>query len=846
MSINIFTRLRTLIVIFTILVILTPALNVSAYSATAGVTVTRIINGSDSDVPGYEPGDNFTVTLNYQVTGTQYVVNLRETLPAGWEILDSTEPYTFYSGPNKASWNITSPLNGVRSGIISYLVHIPDSATPGTTESIDGITYWFSSYSAVKSGTPTGDTGHYASAVDIVAEEHNGPAIWIYKPIELIGNGNGHIENGERAGFIFFVNDKDGVSEEDISSFINGIAHNGQVVYDDGQYIEIQADATVTWQDNQANIFAVSACDGVDDWSIFSYRLYVPLYSMEEWLTVEWNGMEADFARSGFTSDPDNGNWVWLSGGEYVDMPQLETNYDGPGAINKNFIFNGLPLFPFFDMFAGAVVSANVTVPPQIEGPFIEYPIYVENNNSANDVSMRFAGKTELKDQCFNVYLLNLTKISDKIDFTSLSTINQSIRKLTLSDITAAKVNSVEVRTDQNGDLTVDGVSPSGNHHGNIPELNDMRQGYYALIVMDLNLPNTPVVVGTAPFVVTKCEVEVVQLETAPLPGDSITFYETLHGVTPGKDYVYLTMLVPEQDYKGIVDIDSNGTLNGTITDFTGFGMNMTVTAKSDGTRQGSFMYIVGQNGTYVMDSNTNMQQVKNMMMSEFNTSTMAFAFKNTTEIEDVELVVQTRNTMPEGKYMVLTAVMERDTARVAAIDVSTTDIGKISYTFNLKSGWNLISVPLDVEDNSINGIFPQSARNNIVVIRQYDPNSNDPWAYYTPRTDIYDQGTLTAINEKAGYWVLCDCNVTFNINGVPHADSTVTLNNGWTLAGNPTMETRNVQNVYGSNDIVVVWQYDSTGEDAWTYYTPRIAEYDQGTLTTLKPGFGYWILRSV
>jgi PKD repeat protein len=174
---------------------------------------------------------------------------------------------------------------------------------------------------------------------------------------------------------------------------------------------------------------------------------------------------------------------------------------------------------------------------------------------------------------------------------------------------------------------------------------------------------------------------------------------------------------------------------------------------------------------------------------------------------------------------------------RVDYVNVSPSPLK--TFHISLYEGWNIISVPLIPQQSGVTDVFPASAMDDIEVIWMYNTSQASPWSYYTPRTDIYEQGTLTTIDEKHGYYVYCNNDTSFDVSGAL-TDEALTLSPGWNLIGNPTMATRAPWDVYSGFE--VIWEYDPSQASPWSYNTPRTDIYEQGSLTSLKPGFGYLI----
>ena len=167
--------------------------NVSAMAQSVnGVQVTRIINGSGTFE--YMPGDTFTVELDYQVTGVQYLATISETLDPGLAIVNSSNAYVFDSASNTYRWNVTSPVSGISSGKILYEVQVSSGANFGDHYQITGNAAWFSTRDHVRTAISDGNSDTGAVTITVSPTESNGPCIWISNPVEEMGDGDGHIE----------------------------------------------------------------------------------------------------------------------------------------------------------------------------------------------------------------------------------------------------------------------------------------------------------------------------------------------------------------------------------------------------------------------------------------------------------------------------------------------------------------------------------------------------------------------------------------------------------------------------------------------------------------------------
>jgi hypothetical protein len=156
------------------------------------------------------------------------------------------------------------------------------------------------------------------------------------------------------------------------------------------------------------------------------------------------------------------------------------------------------------------------------------------------------------------------------------------------------------------------------------------------------------------------------------------------------------------------------------------------------------------------------------------------------------------------------------------------------AYTVRLKSGWGLISIPLALQDNRIDHLFPDNVKKHILVVWAYD-GAKSQWLFYTPQPG-YDPNTLASIDPGQGYWVYTDQDASFNITGTLAESDNELVDQGWNLVGNPVLYVRDIKGVYPNGWLI--WGYKN---GQWSYYTTRPG-YDPNTLHSLEPGYGYWV----
>ena len=129
-------------------------------------------------------------------------------------------------------------------------------------------------------------------------------------------------------------------------------------------------------------------------------------------------------------------------------------------------------------------------------------------------------------------------------------------------------------------------------------------------------------------------------------------------------------------------------------------------------------------------------------------------------------------------------------------------------FSFELETGWNLVSFPLMPERNTINQIFPDAE-----VVYQY----GDGQYQEVKSTDSVTTGI--------GYWVLVLENAEYHIQGQSFSHYTKSLTAGWHLLGCTNIQTRLLANPV--NSLEVMFEY-------------RDGSYEMETECT--PGYGFWV----
>ncbi|MCF7912336.1 MAG: PKD domain-containing protein [Candidatus Cloacimonetes bacterium] len=151
----------------------------------------------------------------------------------------------------------------------------------------------------------------------------------------------------------------------------------------------------------------------------------------------------------------------------------------------------------------------------------------------------------------------------------------------------------------------------------------------------------------------------------------------------------------------------------------------------------------------------------------------------------------------------------------------------------NLDAGWNLFSINMELEDNSIEGIFSeQIAADNLIQVK--DTKLTD-----VPLLSQYFN-TLDNFSNGYGYWVKVGSSDTVQISGtyLDPASTVIHLNAGWNLISFIPESNMNVEIAFAELvDLDYLIRVTSITES----YDPSLGS-GFNTLSTLVPGMAYWV----
>ena len=141
-----------------------------------------------------------------------------------------------------------------------------------------------------------------------------------------------------------------------------------------------------------------------------------------------------------------------------------------------------------------------------------------------------------------------------------------------------------------------------------------------------------------------------------------------------------------------------------------------------------------------------------------------------------------------------------------------------------LNPNWNLISIPLTLEDNSVETAL-SSIEGKYESIFTYDSSTSD-WV-----------SDIAAITPEKGYWIKMTEEGILNVNGTLPELTNYSLKDGWNLIGYPSLTEQSVTTLLTNVNFIGMFAYNNS----WLSYHPDKSMF-LNTLQTMQPGYGYWI----
>jgi hypothetical protein len=155
-----------------------------------------------------------------------------------------------------------------------------------------------------------------------------------------------------------------------------------------------------------------------------------------------------------------------------------------------------------------------------------------------------------------------------------------------------------------------------------------------------------------------------------------------------------------------------------------------------------------------------------------------------------------------------------------------------ITFNLQLLKGWNLISLPIEPNNNGIDKVL-SGIDGKFSAVHAYDGTN---YQSYVPGAS---GNTLPTMSAGTGYWIFMTEAATLEIKGKA-ASKTTQLKKDWNLVGYNSTQSASVEQALKSIEgkYSAVYGFD-TVQNRYIGYVPGSTSNE---LTTLQPGKGYWI----
>jgi hypothetical protein len=173
------------------------------------------------------------------------------------------------------------------------------------------------------------------------------------------------------------------------------------------------------------------------------------------------------------------------------------------------------------------------------------------------------------------------------------------------------------------------------------------------------------------------------------------------------------------------------------------------------------------------------------------------------------------------------------------------TQVDLNSFALHLQPGWNLVSFNLHPANTAPEYVLASIAGSYDLV---YTWNAaSQSWLSFDDLESTSD--TLTSMDEKTGFWIhIRSGTPVLYVTGSIPTTTLITLSStgsGWNLVGFPSASAKALPEVLSTNGVgtaySLVYTYQAGYADPWLMFD-RLAPSWVNDLSTLSPGWGYWV----
>jgi len=164
-----------------------------------------------------------------------------------------------------------------------------------------------------------------------------------------------------------------------------------------------------------------------------------------------------------------------------------------------------------------------------------------------------------------------------------------------------------------------------------------------------------------------------------------------------------------------------------------------------------------------------------------------------------------------------------------------------VSYIIELVAGWNLISLSVIPDNQSIRSVLENVDYQSLWMWNTSKNAGVGGWETYT--TSFGGTGTFSNMEPGRGYWINVNTAGNFTVTGSPGGSINTNVVTGWNLIGYTSREIKSIVNIVQPVDYQSLWMWNASknaGAGGWETYTTSFG--GTGTFSNMEPGRGYWI----
>ena len=254
----------------------------------------------------------------------------------------------------------------------------------------------------------------------------------------------------------------------------------------------------------------------------------------------------------------------------------------------------------------------------------------------------------------------------------------------------------------------------------------------------------------------------------------------------------------------------------------------------------------VSPGGPYTVTPNSLLNLYGSATCVAVDTCSYAWDLDNDGQYDDYTGIIASYTWTLEGVYTIGLRVTDDD-GTSATGSTTVTVASTVTHSIPLVAGWNLVSFNIHPVDGSTTAVL-SSISGNFSLVYAWDASgahaSSGNWLLYDPLVPSF-LNSLTSLSEGQGFWIQMTAADTLEVTGNIVTASSIALydnTGGWNLVGYPSITNRALPGAIPAETNEIYAYHASDTLDSWKLFDRDFPIFDLNDLTTLTPGWGYWM----